>query len=97
MEEKKTKTQKQTEEQTGAQSTPTIESLTDELNQAKLFIHQMMQQQEKMNIQNLLKRLDVLFEVLQHADKFDEKFVKNCAKEIEGLVTLEEEKRESNE
>ena len=95
MEEKKTKTKKTKVENNTA--TPTIESLTDELNQAKMFIHQMMQQQEKMNIQNLLKRLDILFAVLQHSDKFNEKFVENCAKEIEGLVTLEEQKEESNE
>lgn len=60
-----------------------------ELEEAKKIIANLYQQQQQMSIANLLKRLDILFTVVQNADRFSEVFVSNCIKEIEAMVTLE--------
>lgn len=40
-------------------------------------------------LNSVLKRVDYLFKVLEHSDKFGSDFVISCAEEIQKLLTIE--------
>lgn len=44
---------------------------------------------QQANYGNVLNRMQMLFEVIAHADKFDNEFVCQCAEEIKKFLTLE--------
>lgn len=52
---------------------------------------------QEMNTVNLFKRLDYLFKVLEDNVHFRKEFVDKCAKEIEEIITIPEEKGEKKE
>ena len=58
---------------------------------------QMYMKLQEMNTVNLFKRLDYLFKVLEDNVHFGNKFVDKCAKEIEEIITIPEEKEEKKE
>lgn len=49
---------------------------------------------KQMNMMNTFKRIDYLFAVLQHSDKFDEAFVSSCASEIKEALIIPEKQEE---
>ncbi len=53
--------------------------------QAKKFYAELQQA----NYGNVLNRMQMLFEVIHHSDKFDNEFVCQCAEEIKKFLTLE--------
>lgn len=69
-----------------------VDQLKKELEESKKVIANMYQQQAGVN--NLLKRLEILFTVIQYSDKFNEEFVAKCVAEIENMITIEETKAE---
>jgi hypothetical protein len=58
---------------------------------------QMYMKLQEMNTVNLFKRLDYLFKVLSNCIHFEDSFVSKCAKEIEEIITIPEEKEEKKE
>lgn len=68
-------------------------------NVAKQLSQQNRELFEKLNNQNntlLFKRMDYLFEVLKHADKFDTEFVISCAEEIKVNLIIKQEEEETD-
>lgn len=51
---------------------------------------------QEANMENMFKRLDYLFKVLENNFSFSEEFVKKCASEIEALITVPEEELEDS-
>lgn len=45
---------------------------------------------QEANIANTIKRLEMLFKVVENSPAFSEEFVANCVKEIEDTMTLPE-------
>jgi hypothetical protein len=46
---------------------------------------------QRMKMDNSFKRLDYLFKVLKYYSLLDTDFVRNCAKEIQEMITIPEE------
>lgn len=46
------------------------------------------------NFQNIITRLELLFKVIENADRFSSDFVISCSEEIEKTLTLPEKKEE---
>lgn len=52
---------------------------------------------QRMHADNTFKRLDYLFKALEFYSLLDTDFVKGCAKEIQGIMTLPESDNVANE
>jgi hypothetical protein len=52
---------------------------------------------QKMKMDNSFKRLDYLFKTLKYYSLLDAEFVRNCAKEIQEMITIPEEVTEKEE
>lgn len=66
--------------------------------------HQLSDQSKKLatdlhtaNMNNMFKRLDYLFRVVELGEKFDEEFVNDCKDEIKGMIVLPEEGSEEEQ
>lgn len=86
MEEKKTK----------ELSLEEIKNIAGQLQQQNVQLRQALQ---RANYENLFKRLDYLFKVLDNAHMFDIDFVEECTTEIQESIRLpkDEESQESSE
>lgn len=69
---------------------PSYEQLEKEINGLKSMNNQLIMQLQQINMQNLFKRLDYLFNVLEFKGSFSVEFVDKCSKEIENYLTLPE-------
>ena len=69
---------------------PSYEQLEKEINGLKGMNNQLIIQLQQINMQNLFKRLDYLFNVLKFKESFSVEFVDKCSKEIENYLTLPE-------
>ena len=49
------------------------------------------------SVDNMFKRLDYLFKVVENAVEFKEEFVTKCTEEIEDMMTLQEDTEETKE
>lgn len=58
---------------------------------------QLMMQIQKMDLSNVLKRLDYLFKVLEQGHYFNTDFVDKVVQEIESTITVPEEETEKTE
>ncbi len=58
---------------------------------------QLIYQLQNANMNNMFKRLDYLFKVIENAAMFDETFVEQCTIEIKELMTLPTETEENKE
>ncbi len=58
---------------------------------------QLIYQLQNTNMNNLFKRLDYLFKVIENATMFDEAFVEQCITEIKELMTPPAETEENKE
>lgn len=52
---------------------------------------------QRMKVDNSFKRLDYLFKSLKYYSLLDTDFVKNCAKEIQEMITIPEEPKAKDE
>jgi hypothetical protein len=71
----------------------------DKLN---AIAHQLSEQNNQLysqlkTLNNIFKRLDYLFKVVENAPVFEEEFLDGCIKEIQELMTPEEETKEETE
>ena len=71
--------------------------LQQENAQLKMLLNNMRQQMEQMNMVNLLKRMELLFKVIEFKESFSSDFVIACSEEIEHNMTLDEEIEDKEE
>lgn len=71
-----------------------LEQIAGQLDQQS---RQLMNELQKSNMQNIFKRLDYPFKVVENAPMFGDTFVQNCVDEIEGMLTIPKEESEEPE
>lgn len=79
-----------------------VESKKPTYRQLEEFANQVSKQNQQLilrlrTIDNMFKRLDYLLEIHRNPEGFTEEFIKNCNKEIEEMLTPEEEDPKSKE
>lgn len=84
MEEKKTENK-----ETKKLSYEQLEQVANQLSEQTRKLYSKLQ---KSNMENVFKRLDYLFKVVENKDVFSKEFLDNCIKEIEEIITIPEEK-----
>lgn len=94
MGETKEKKAKVVEMQPTKESAKTYEELVAENNQIKQQAEMMYRQIQQMNIQNIFKRLEFLFKVVENRGAFPEEFKNKCVFEIVNLLTIPEEQKQ---
>lgn len=72
----------------------TYEQLEIENNQIKQQAEAMYRQIQQMNMQNIFKRLEFLFKVVENRSAFPEDFKNKCVFEIVNLLTIPEEQKQ---
>lgn len=72
----------------------TYEQLEAENNQIKQQAEAMYRQIQQMNMQNVFKRLEFLFKIVENRDAFPEEFKNKCVMEIVNLITIPEEQKQ---
>lgn len=72
---------------------PTIEQYKKFVEALKSQNAQLIYQLQGANLNNMFKRLDYLFKVVENAAMFDEAFVDQCIAEIKELMTPPEEEK----
>lgn len=85
-EEESQKTQKMSYEQ--------LEQVAHQLSEQTRQLYSQLQQ---VNLNNMFKRLDYLFRVVENFRHFDTKFVTKCVNEIKELLTVPEDTEENTE
>lgn len=75
-------------------SAKTYEELIAENNQIKQQAEAMYRQIQQMNMQNVFKRLEFLFKIVENRDAFPEEFKNKCVMEIVNLITIPEEQKQ---
>lgn len=95
MEEKKTKVLNSQEGKEQQRQKPTYEQLTNYCNQLYEQNKRLIAQVQEINMNNMFKRLDYLFVVLQNKACFDEGFVAQSVKEIKEALTLRDDTKEA--
>lgn len=94
MGETKEKKAKVVEMQPTKESVKTYEELVAENNQIKQQAEAMYRQMQQMNMQNIFKRLEFLFKVVENRSAFPEEFKNKCILEVVNLLTIPEEQKE---
>lgn len=84
MEEKKTENK-----ETKKLSYEQLEQVANQLSEQTRKLYSKLQ---KSNMENVFKRLDYLFKVVENKDVFSKEFLDNCIKEIEEIIIIPEEK-----
>lgn len=69
---------------------PTAEEWKQMAIQARQQAEKFYTELQRANYSNAFTRMQMLFEVIQSADKFNADFVTKCAEEIEKFLTIEE-------
>ena len=72
---------------------PTVEQYKKLIEALKSQNTQLLYQLQGANLNNMFKRLDYLFKVVENAAMFDEAFVDQCIAEIKELMTPPEEEK----
>lgn len=70
------------------------EQLNDACNQLVIQNNKLKRRCQELEAFNMFKRLDYLFQALDHADKFDNEFVNSCAEEIKTAIVIPDETKE---
>ena len=83
----------------GEQKIKTLEDLDQPtlvkiVKQQNAVMEQMQRDLQDKRGEYIFSRIDILFRALDHEDSFSNEFVKNCAIELENLITI---KKDSNE
>lgn len=76
------------------------EQLENVAHQLSEQVRQLYAKLQEANLENMFKRLDYLFRVVENAHSFSVDFVNKCTSEIESLMTLpdpEEEVKENSD
>lgn len=75
----------------------TYEQLENVAHQLSEQSRQLYASLQEANLENMFKRLDYLFKVLENAHHFNEEFVFKCSKEIEQMISIPENRDENIE
>ena len=94
MGETKEKKAKVVEMQPTKESVKTYEEVVEENNQIKQQAEMMYRQMQQMNMQNIFKRLEFLFKVIENRSAFPEDFKNKCVFEVVNLLTIPEEQKQ---
>lgn len=70
---------------------PTYEELEKVIEMRNAQLQEMYMQLQEATSQNIIIRLQFLFDVIKNSDKFSTRFVNKCVEEIEGALTTPEE------
>lgn len=73
------------------------EQLENVAHQLSEQVRQLYAKLQESNLENMFKRLDYLFKVIENAYAFNEEFVSKCISEIESLMTLPDNEDEPKE
>ena len=73
------------------------EELENVAHQLSEQVRQLYAKLQEANMINIFKRLDYLFKVVEHSSKFDIEFLEKCISEIQEILTIPENKEETNE
>lgn len=73
------------------------EQLENVAHQLSEQVRQLYAKLQEANLENMFKRLDYLFKVIENAHSFNEEFVSKCTSEIESLMTLPDNEDEPKE
>lgn len=73
------------------------EQLENVAHQLSEQIKQLYAKLQESNLENMFKRLDYLFKVIENAHAFNEEFVSKCTSEIESLMALPDNEDEPKE
>lgn len=73
------------------------EQLENVAHQLSEQVRQLYAKLQESNLENMFKRLDYLFKVIENAHAFNEEFVSKCISEIESLMTLPDNEDEPKE
>lgn len=73
------------------------EQLEQVAHQLSEQTRQMYSQLQKSNLNNMFKRLDYLFKVVENGHLFDQEFTNKCIDEIESIMAIPEESNDSTE
>lgn len=77
--------------QSAAPKKLSYEELQNTCHQLSEQARTMHMQLQEINMQNVFKRLDLLFKVLEFKDSFDTQFIMDCVKEIEEIMVIPKE------
>lgn len=72
----------------------TYEQLNDVCNQLVIQNNQLKKKCQELESFNAFKRIDYLFQVLDHTNTFSKEFVDYCAKELEDAIRIVEDNQE---
>ena len=73
------------------------EQLENVAHQLSEQVRQLYAKLQESNLENMFKRLDYLFKVIENTHAFNEEFVSKCTSEIESLMTLPDNEDEPKE
>lgn len=73
------------------------EQLEGVAHQLSEQVKQLYNQLQQANLNNMFKRLDYLFKVVENTEKFSPAFSEACIKEIEAFMTIQEEESNKSE
>lgn len=73
------------------------EQLENVAHQLSEQVRQLYAKLQESNLENMFKRLDYLFKVIENTYAFNEEFVSKCTSEIESLMTLPDPEDEPKE
>lgn len=99
MEEQKGKVVEMTPQAKGTEQPQKMsyEQLEQVAHQLSEQARQLYGQLQKSNLNNMFKRLDYLFKVVENGHMFKQDFLDKCVKEIEDIMTVPEEPENSEE
>ena len=60
----------------------------NQIQQYEQYIQAMQNQIKELEIDGIIKRVDILFKVLKHADLFGAEYVNTCVEELKQIITL---------
>lgn len=73
------------------------EQLENVAHQLSEQVRQLYAKLQESNLENMFKRLDYLFKVIENAHAFNAEFISKCTSEIESLMTLPDHEDEPKE
>lgn len=60
----------------------------NQIQQYEQYMKAMQNQIKELEIDGIIKRVDILFKVLKHADLFGAEYVNTCVEELKQIITL---------
>lgn len=60
----------------------------NQIQQYEQYMQAMQNQIKELEIDGIIKRVDILFQVLKHADLFGAEYVNACVEELKQIITL---------